>query len=430
MKILFKNGTLIDPKNHRSGRFDVLVEDGFVTAVEGQISCEADQIYDLTGKVIVPGFVDMHVHLREPGFEYKEDIESGTKAAVKGGVTTVACMPNTKPTISTVDVVKWIKNTATEKGHCKVEIVGSISKGLAGDELSDMEEMLKAGIVAVSDDGRTTMDVTLMKRAFEIIKPYDSVLISHAEDHTLTVGASIHEGETSARLGLKGIPSAAEYLIVERDIQLCEAADSRLHIAHISTVESLEAVRNAKRKGLSVTCEVGPHHFILTDASIKTVSDTEAKVNPPLRSKADVAAMLEGIADGSIDAIATDHAPHSYEDKNKPMVEAAFGISGIETSFALCYTYLVKTGIITLPRLIDMMAAKPADILNLSVGGLGLSDTADIAILDLTKDWVIDPEQFVSKGKNSPFKGVVVTGSVEMTFVNGKLVYGEGERIC
>jgi dihydroorotase len=430
MKILFKNGTLVDPRNHRNGCFDVLVEDGIVAAVEAQISCQVDQVYDLTGKVLVPGFVDMHVHLREPGFEYKEDIESGTKAAVKGGVTTVACMPNTKPAISTMEVVEYIQNKTAEKGVCKVEIVGSISKGLVGDELSDMEDMLKAGIVAVSDDGRTTMDVTLMTQAFEIIKPYDGVLISHAEDHTLTVGASIHEGEVSAGLGLKGIPSAAEYLIVERDIALCEAADSRLHIAHISTVESLEAVRAAKKKGLSVTCEVGPHHFILTDDWIKSVQDTEFKVNPPLRSKVDVEAMLSGILDGSIDAIATDHAPHSVEDKNKHINDAAFGISGIETSFALCYTYLVKSGLITFERLIDMMTAKPAEILRLAVGGLGIGDAADMAILDIKKDWVIDPEAFVSKGKNSPFNGFEVTGNVDMTFVNGKLVYGEGVLLC
>lgn len=430
MRILFKNGTLIDPRNKRNGQYDLLIEAGVVIAVQETITTEADQVYDLTGKIVVPGFVDMHVHLREPGFEYKEDIESGTRAAVKGGVTTVACMPNTNPVISTAKVVTYIQNKTAEKGVCKVEIVGSISKGLSGDALSDMEDMLKAGIVAVSDDGRTTMDSSLMMQAFQKIKPYNGVLISHAEDHTLTVGASIHEGEVSRRLGLKGIPSAAEYLIVERDIALCEAADSKLHIAHISTQESIEAVRSAKKKGLAVTCEVGPHHFILTDDRIKSAEDTQFKVNPPLRSESDVKATLMGIVDGSIDAIATDHAPHSFEDKHKPMLEAAFGISGIETSFALGYTYLVKSGLISLERLVDMMSAKPAKILGLDAGGLGVGDDADLVVLDIEKDWVIDSKTFVSKGKNTPFNGFKVTGRVDMTFVNGKLVYQEGVLLC
>ncbi len=429
MKTLFKNGMLIDPKNNRNGHFDVLVEDGVVVAIEANMSCGADVFYDLAGKVLVPGFVDMHVHLREPGFEYKEDIESGTRAAAKGGVTTVACMPNTKPAISTVEVVEYIQKIAAEKGHANVEIVGSISKGLSGECLSDMKAMLDAGIVAVSDDGRTTMDNILMDKAFEIIKPYDAVLISHAEDHTLTVGGTIHEGSVSAVLGLKGIPRAAEYLIVRRDIALCEKAKSRLHIAHISTAESLYAVREAKRKGQAVTCEVGPHHFILTDETILTAEQTLSKVNPPLRAPSDVRAMVEGIVDGSIDAIATDHAPHSYEDKNKSMLDAAFGISGIETSFALSYTYLVKTGLISLERLIEMMSTNPAKILRLDVGGVGIGDCADMTVLDLNHEWVINPDDFASKGKNSPFGGYAVTGMVVLTFVNGECVY-KGEVSC
>lgn len=421
MKVLIKNGQVINPNSNLNEITDLLIEDGHVVEI-GKISKSADEVIDASGKIVVPGFVDLHVHLREPGFEAKETIESGTKAAVAGGVTTVCCMPNTNPAIHSAEVVNFIKSQAKKAGKAKVEVVGAITKDIMGKEMAPLEELISAGVIGVSDDGRTTPEEEMMIEAFETIKKKDLPLMAHTEDDKLARGGCMNLGPVSERLGLKGIPNIAESNIVKRDIEMAEKTNSRLHICHVSTKESMEHIIKAKNDGVAVTVEICPHHFILTDEIIDP-NDASSKVNPPIRSQADVDVMLACIQSGHIDCIVTDHAPHEEKTKKVHYSKAAFGISGIETSFALSYTYLVKNGLIKLERLIELMSSKPASIIRKDLGNIALGKIADIAVIDINKAYTIDSNKFYSKGKNTPFNGYEVYGVVDYTLVNGKIVY-------
>ncbi len=429
MELLIKGGTVVDPKTGMNEKMDVLVKDNIITAIEKNISTEDKKVIDATGMVITPGFIDIHVHLREPGFEYKETIETGTSSAVAGGFTTVACMPNTNPTIHSKEIVELIKDKANEEGKANVLVIGSITKGLDGEELSSIDEMYKSGIVAISDDGKTPMKEELMVEAFKKAREYNIPLISHCEDHNLSKGGSINEGKASERTKIKGIPAAAEYLIVKRDIELCEKLESMVHIAHVSTKESVDILRDAKSKGINVTSEVAPHHFILTD-DIITPEDCYTKVNPPIRAKEDVDSVIKGILDGTIDIIATDHAPHDDKSKMVSYDKAAFGITGLETAFSLSYTYLVLKNKLPLIKLIDMLTRKPAEIINIDKGSLEVGKEADITIIDLNEEYIIDSNKFYSKGKNTPFNGYKVKGKPVSTIVGGKIIYERGKIIC
>lgn len=422
MKVLIKNGRVINPATKLDKIQDVLVIDDLVARISDHIDENVDEIIDATGKIVVPGLVDLHVHLREPGFETKETIETGTLAAVAGGVTTVACMPNTNPAVHSKDVVELIKRKADEAGYAKVEVVGAITIDIMGKTMTPLDDLMKAGICGVSDDGRTTPDEAIMLETFKQIKAYDLPLMAHTEDETLARGGCMHQGEYSEKYGLKGIPSAAEYNIVKRDIEMAKATNSRLHICHVSTKESLEYIKEAKRDGVKVTVEICPHHFILTDADVDP-ANAYSKVNPPLRSKNDVKAMLEGIKNGDIDCIVTDHAPHDEATKKVSYSKAAFGISGIETSFALSYTYLVEKGVISLNRLIALMSYEPSQLISKDRGNIEVGKVADIAIIDTEASYTIDSSQFKSKGKNTPFNGYEVFGVIDYTLVNGKVVY-------
>ncbi len=429
MELLIKGGTVINPKTGVNEKLDILLKDNTIIAIEEDISPKNRKLIDVRGMVVAPGFIDIHVHLREPGFEHKETIESGTESAVAGGFTTVACMPNTKPTIHSKEVVEFIRERTKKRGKANVLVIGSITKDLKGEELSDLDEMYEAGIVAISDDGKTPMQEEIMIKAFKKAKEFNIPLISHCEDHDISKDGSINEGKASKRANIKGIPSAAEYLIVKRDLELCENTDSKLHIAHVSTKESVDLLRRAKSKGVNVTSEVAPHHFILTD-DIITPENTYTKVNPPIRSQEDVDSIVCGILDGTIDIIATDHAPHDENSKRVVYDKAAFGITGLETAFSLSYTYLVLKNKLPLIRLIEMLTIKPAEIIGVDRGSLEVGKEADITILDLEEEYTIDSKKFYSKGKNTPFNGYRVMGKPVYTIVAGKIVYERGSGIC
>ncbi len=429
MELLIKGGRVIDPKSETNENLDILIKDNNIIAIGKDISVENRKVIDATGMVVAPGFIDIHVHLREPGFEHKETIETGTKSAAAGGFTTVACMPNTNPTIHSKKTVELIKNRAKEVGKSNVLVIGSITKDLHGMELSEIENMHEAGIVAISDDGKTPMKEEIMIQAFKKARKFNIPLISHCEDHNLSKDGSINEGKASERTKIKGIPAAAEYLIVKRDIELSEKLKTKLHIAHVSTKEAVELIRGAKHRGVDVTSEAAPHHFILTD-DIVTHHNTYAKVNPPIRSQEDVDAVVEGLRDGTIDIIATDHAPHDEDSKKVDFNKAAFGITGLETAFSLSYTHLVLKKRLPLIKLIEMLSTRPAEIIGIDKGILKPGKEADITIVDLNKEYTIDSNKFYSKGKNTPFNGDKVKGKVAYTILGGKIVYERGNIIC
>ncbi len=427
--IVIKNGRVVDPRNGIDRMTDILVIDGKIGMIAPHIHIEQAQIIDASGKVVVPGFVDIHVHLREPGFEHKESIRTGTMSGAMGGFTTIACMPNTNPAIHSKEVVDYIVKKAEKEGIIHVLPIGSITANLHGSILTNVEELVHSGVVAISDDGKTPMDMDIIEKAFEEAKKYGIPLIDHCEDHDLVKQGSVNEGKASERTGIEGIPNAAEWRIVARDIQLAEKYGTHLHIAHISTKESVSLVRQAKARGVKITCEVTPHHFTLTD-DIVMRGDTCTKVNPPLRSKEDVEAVRLGLRDGTIDIIATDHAPHDEASKKVTYEEASFGISGLETSFAIGYTELVETGILSFAQLIEKMSDMPSKIIGIDKGTLAVGKAADLAILDVTQEEMIDARNFVSKGKNTPFHGKRVKGKVLYTLVGGKIVMEKGEILC
>lgn len=419
MKLLIKNGTLV--QNGGEKKADILIENGKISEI-GKITADC-KVIDASGKHVLPGLIDMHVHLREPGFEGKEDIESGSRAAVAGGFTQVCCMPNTNPVCDNAVVVSYIKNRQREVDLCKINPIGAITRGEEGAQMSEIGKMKVAGAVALSDDGRSVMNSNIMRLAMEYASGFGLKCLCHCEDINLVDGGVVNEGYNSTLTGLKGSLRAAEDIMIARDIALAESLNVPVHICHVSTYSGVEIIRSAKKRGVAVTAETCPHYFILTD-DIITDFDTNTKVNPPVREDKDRKALLKGLKDGTIDCIVTDHAPHSAKDKQVEYNLAAFGISGIETSFALSYTYLVKSGVMPLFALAERMSAAPARILGLTGGELKEGEPADITIVDLNEKYVIDSKKFLSKGKNTPFGGFEVYGKVLYTIVDGNIKYG------
>ncbi len=401
---------------------DVLIEGGKIVKIAENIPADGSQEIDATGKHVFPGLIDMHVHLRDPGYEHKEDIESGSKAAIKGGFTQICCMPNTNPIADNKVVVSYIKHKANEVNLCKVHPIGAITKGSKGEQLAEIGEMKKAGAVAISDDGVSVKNSRLMYLAMEYASGFNIKCLCHCEDKDLVDGGVCNEGLSSTIAGLKGIPRSAEDIFIARDIALAESLDVPVHICHVSTHSGVRLIRNAKQAGVKVTAETCPHYFSVTDDVIRSF-DTNTKVNPPIREEIDRQAILEGLKDGTLDCIVTDHAPHHVNDKNVEYNLAAFGISGIETSFGFAITYLHKTGVLTLPQLAYKMAYAPAEILNLDGGEIKEGSVADVMIADLDEKWTVEPEKFVSKGKNSPFGGYELFGAVKYTIVDGEIKY-------
>ncbi len=429
MKILIKNGHVIDPANKIDGVMDIFINDGKISDVGADLSTELNgldiQVIDASGMVVAPGLVDMHVHLREPGFEYKEDIESGTRAAVMGGVTSVACMPNTKPVTDNEAVIKFITQKAKEVGYAHVYPVGAVSKGLEGKELSEIGEMKFAGAVAISDDGRPVYNSSLMRRAIQYADMFDMRVISHCEDLSLVDGGSMNDSFTATKLGLKGIPNSSEDVQIARDILIAEELGMGVHIAHVSTKGGVELIRQAKARGVDVTCETCPHYFTLTDEACDGFN-TMAKMNPPLRSADDVKAIKEGLKDGTIDCIVTDHAPHHPDEKECEFAAAANGIVGLETSLGLSIKYLVNEGVLTMSELIEKMSYNPSKILGISKGTLGEGKIADITIFNPDEEWTVDVSKLSSKSKNSPFHNFELFGKPQYVIVGGKIIVNQG----
>ena len=423
-KLLIKNGTIVNADEVKKS--DILIVDGKISEIAENLQDDNAEIFDASGKYVLPGLIDLHVHLREPGLEYKEDIESGSKAAAHGGFTGIACMPNTKPVCDNAVTVKYIKARAQEVGLTKVYPIGAATKGLDGQELAEIGKMKKFGAVAVSDDGKPVATGQMTRLVMEYADDFDIKLHAHCEDKSLSGDGVVNEGKFSTFVGLKGIPNVSETAGVLREISIAENFGKSVHICHVSTKESVKAIREAKARGVKVTAETCPHYFTLTDEAI-TSFDTATKVNPPLRAEEDRLAIIEGLRDGTIDVIATDHAPHHVDDKRVEYANAAFGITGLETSFSLSYTKLVKENGFTLPELVSLMSKKPAEIINVEGGEVKLGASADIAIVDLDTEYVIDKNKFYSKGKNTPFDGRTVKGKVYATLLDGKIVHKEDE---
>lgn len=423
MKILIKNGYVIDPFTKREGTYDVFIEDDRIKRVEEKVTEAADQVIDAEGCYVMPGFIDLHVHFRDPGLEYKETLESGGNAAVRGGVTTVCAMPNTKPVIDSAEKVRSVHERQKTESLTNVIQLGAVTVGQMGEELADIEGMAKAGCHAISEDGKSVMNASLYRKGMRLAKQCGIAVFAHCEDITMVEKGVMNAGENAKRLGLRGITNSVEDVIVARDILLAKETGVRLHLCHCSTADSVKMVRLAKEAGLPVTAEVCPHHFILSADDI-TEDNGRFKMNPPLRAKEDVEALRQGLKDGIIEVIATDHAPHAVEEKDRSMAEAAFGIVGLETSAALTYTSLVKTGLISMMDMAEKMSCNPARILGLAdKGSVSEGKVADIVIFDPKKEYKIDKETFASKGKNTPFDGYEVTGKVTCTLVSGKVVY-------
>lgn len=426
-RLLIRNGRVVDPANRVDTNADVLLEDGRVAAVRPGIEAADAEQFDATGLVVAPGFIDMHVHLREPGFEHAETIESGARCAAAGGFTAVCCMPNTKPINDSATVTSYIIERARRDAVVRVFPIGAITKGSLGEELASIASMKAAGVVAISDDGRPVMNARVMRRAMETARSLDLPVINHCEDLDLSAGGDMHEGVQSTRLGVRGIPSASEDVMVARDILLAELTGVRYHVAHLSTQRSVAMVAFAKQKGLTVTCEVTPHHFAISDTCMKPY-DANYKMKPPLRGDDDVEAMLAGIGEGTVDALATDHAPHPGSEKMQEFEKCPFGIIGLETAIPLTLEHLVRSGRITLQRMIELYTTGPARVLNLNVHGQGLGtltpgSPGDVTILDETRSWTYDVNESPSRSRNSPFDGHTFTGGAVATVVNGSFVW-------
>ena len=420
MNLLITNGRVIDPSQRIDGKMDLLITDGVIAEVGKKLKASGETI-DASGLVIVPGFIDLHTHLREPGQEHKETIATGTRAAVAGGYTAVCAMANTHPPNDERAVTEMIIAEAARNGACRVYPIGAVSKGLRGEELAELADLRTAGCVAVSDDGKPVANAQLMRRALEYGAMLRMPIIAHEEDPHLSDGGVMHEGFNSTLLGMTGIPAASEETMVARDVILARMTRAHLHVAHLSTAGAVEAVRAARKSGVLVTCEVTPHHIALGDDATLSFS-TNTKMNPPLRSEEHRKAVIEAIADGTIDAIATDHAPHHFDEKNVEFDLAPFGVIGLETAFAICYDRLVRRKIIDLPRLIDLMSCSPARLFNLPGGTLRAGSPADITLLDLDSRFQVT-NTFHSKASNSPFIGEALQGRVAATIVGGILQY-------
>ncbi|MEF3169086.1 MAG: dihydroorotase [Deltaproteobacteria bacterium] len=420
--LLLRNGRIIDPANGLDGPGDILVRNGRIEAVgHGIPAPDACLLLDVTGKWVTPGLVDLHVHLREPGEEYKETIESGTRAAVAGGFTAVAAMPNTLPPNDSAAVTRFILERARDAGNARVHPVAAITRGRAGKELTEFDDLLRAGAVAFSDDGSPVQDAGLMRIALEYAQGLDALIISHAEEPALSEGGCVNEGRISTLLGLKGIPWAAEDIAVFRDVALAELTGARLHIAHVSTRGAVEIIRRAKGRGVRVSAETAPHYFSLTEEAVLDF-DTRAKMNPPLRTEEDRQAIIEGLADGTLDVIATDHAPHSSLEKDVEFPLAASGIIGLETAFPLSLA-LVRAGRLDPAHIIRLLSTTPAQILRIPGGTLSPGDRADIAVFDPERSFEVTPENLCSKSHNTPFLGTTLTGRAVLTLVGGRIVH-------
>ena len=429
MRLLIANGYVIDPTQGVNGGRDVLIEDGRVAAVlrAGGAAPEGAEVFDATGLIVAPGFIDLHTHLREPGQEYKETIATGAAAAAAGGFTSVCAMPNTDPVNDNPAVTSFVVEQAAAAGLANVFPVGAITKGSKGEELAEMGEMKRAGIVAVTDDGRPVPSPGLMRRAMEYARGFDLTVMDHCDDPTLAAGGVMHEGEWSLRLGLRGRAALAEEADAMRDCALAELTGARVHLAHVSTRGAVEAVRRARGRGAEVTCEVTPHHFTLTDDACEGY-DTNTKMNPPLRSREHLEAILEAIADGTVDAVATDHAPHHADEKELEFDQAAFGITGLETAVGLALDRLVRGGLITLERLVELFSTNPARIFRLEGRGtLRPGAWGDVTVLDPELRWTFDASRSKSRSRNTPFGGWAFQGAAVATVVGGRVVFRREE---
>jgi len=420
--ILIKNGRLINPSENLDKVMDIFVEDGIIKEKAESIEKQADTVIDAAGCYVMPGLIDLHVHFRDPGLTYKEDIETGSKAAAKGGFTTVCCMPNTKPVVDNVETVKYIIEKGEKTGLTNVLPVGAVTKNMAGVEITDVEELKKAGICAISEDGKSVMNSGVYRKAMKNAAKANVPVLAHCEDINLVEGGVINLGDKSSELGVKGISNAVEDVIAMRDIMLAKETGATLHLCHCSTKDSVEMVKRAKEEGIKVTAEVCPHHFSMCSDDI-TSNDGNFKMNPPLRAREDMEALIKGLQDDIMDVISTDHAPHSAEEKAKDLEHAPFGIVGLETSVALTVTNLVKKGYLTPMQMAAKMSYNPAKVLGIPKGTLDEGKIADITIINPDKEYTIDVNTFESKGKNTPFDGYKVSGEVEYTILNGKVVY-------
>ena len=419
--LLIKNGRVVDPASRLDDKRDVLIEDGRIAGIDKSIARAEAEVFDASNLIVAPGFIDLHVHLREPGKESAETIATGTRAAAGGGFTAVACMPNTQPVNDSALVTRFVLGQAAS-ASARVYPVGAVTKGSAGEELAEIESMRAAGIVAVSDDGRPVANNRILRRALEYCAALDIPLIDHCEDPYLAAGGVMHEGEWSVRLGLRGVPALAEELPVMRNVMIAGLTRARIHIAHLSTRGALEIVRRAKQEGVRVTCDVTPHHFTLTDEACRDY-DTRAKMNPPLRTAEDVAALVEGLADGTVDAIASDHAPHGQTEKQTDFESAPFGIIGLETALGLALERLYHTGKISLLCLVELFSVSPARILGVEGGRLKVGAPADITVFDLERKWTYRAADGLSKSRNTPFDGRSFRGGPVATLVSGAIIH-------
>ncbi len=426
---MIRNGRVIDPVQQIDKITDVLIEDGKIAKIGSRIAAKDAEVFDATGLVIAPGLIDMHIHLREPGQEAKEDVGSGTRAAAAGGFTTVACMPNTRPVVDAAILVNGLKERVRQEGVVKVEVIGALSKGQEGKELAEIGDMAECGAVAFSDDGHYVANAKLLLNGLDYLRTFDKIIISHAEEDSLVEDGIMNESLHSAMLGMKGRPTVAEDIAVARDILLAEYADAKIHIAHISTKGAVELVRQAKKRGVKVTAEVTPHHLTLTDDVVNNF-DTSTKVNPPLRTAEHVQAMVEGLKDGTIDAIVTDHSPHAFEEKDREYRFAPSGFPGLETALGVILTSLYHSGKFSLSEIIEKMSSNPAKVFNLNRGSLEVGKVADVVIFDPELEWVVDDKKFYTRGTHCPFVGKTLKGKAVATIVNGKIVMKNGQITC
>ena len=426
MALLLKNAHIVDPSVNLDGVADVAIEGDRITAVGENLAVEGAEVIDLSGKYLVPGLVDMHVHLRDPGYEHKGDIVSETRAAAKGGMTGVCSMPNTDPVTDNGVAVEYVKSVAAAKGHCRVYPSGAITKGLKGEIISEMGDMVAHGCVAFTDDGRGIQGAGMLRRAMDYGKMFGKVFMSHCQDEDLVGEGQINEGAVSTRLGLLGWPAEGEELQIQRDIMLAELTGARFHVQHISTARGLDMVRAAKKRGLPVTCEATPHHMFLCEDDITDAYETCFKVNPPLRTREDAQAIVEGVADGTVDAIVTDHAPHADWEKAREFELAPFGMIGLETSLALVLTNLVATGRITYARMVELMSVKPREILGVELVSVSAGSVADLTVFDPEAEWTVGDEPFESKASNSAFLGTRLKGRATDVLVGGSFTLRDG----